>query len=231
MLKNYQFEKSDIWLISAVTIILGLSIYWQDTPIGIFSAVTGVICVILTAKGKVSCFVWGIFNCIAYAYIGYINKYYGEFMLNAFYYLPMQFVGIYTWNKHMNKETSNVEAKQITTKEIIGYAVGSLTGILIYGYILQTLGGNLPYVDAFTNTLSIVAAIMSIRRLAEQWILWILIDIASVGMWVVAVQNGSDNIATLLMWSVYLANAIWGYIKWKYSLGNCKNVEYRGDNT
>lgn len=218
MIKGYKFEKSDIWLVSAVAIILGLSIYWQDTPIGIISAITGVVCVILTAKGKVSCFVWGIVNCAAYAYIGFSNKYYGEFMLNAFYYLPMQFVGLYMWGKHINKDTSNVEVKKITRIEIVSYTTASVICIIVYGEILRRLGGSLPYVDAFTNVLSAVAAIFSVKRLAEQWILWILIDIASVGMWIIAVKNGSDNIATLLMWMVYLANAVWGYYRWKHEL-------------
>lgn len=30
-------------------------------------------------------------------------------MLNSLYYVPMQFVGFYVWNKHMDKETKEVE--------------------------------------------------------------------------------------------------------------------------
>jgi nicotinamide mononucleotide transporter len=48
----------------------------------------------------------------------------------------------------------------------------------------------------------------------EQWILWIIIDIASVYMWAIAFINGGENIATLIMWSIYLLNAVFMFVKW-----------------
>lgn len=203
-----------LWLIAATVIITALSVYWGDTLIGILSALTGVVCVILTAKGSILCYAWGLVNCVLYAYIGFQNQYYGEFMLNALYYVPMQFVGFYIWNKHMNKESNTVEARMMTNKSKLILLGISIVGILAWGTWLKQLGGQLPYIDAITNVLSIIAMIISIKRYAEQWLLWVVIDVVSVGMWVYAMVQGSDNLATLLMWSVYLANAIWGYVKW-----------------
>lgn len=77
------------WLITACLVIMGLSIYWQDTVIGIISATTGVACVVCTGKGKLSAYAFGLINVILYAYISYQAKYYGEVMLNVLYYLPM----------------------------------------------------------------------------------------------------------------------------------------------
>lgn len=209
------WKKTEVlWLLSATAIITALSIYWGDSLVGILSALTGIVCVILTAKGKISCFGWGLINCALYAYIGFQNKYYGEFLLNAFYYIPMQFVGFYTWKKHM-KDTGEVKSRVMTLKSKLVLLLVSLISISCFGTILTILGGRLPYIDAVTNVLSIAAMILSIKRYAEQWILWIVIDVVSVGMWVYAMTQGSDNIATLLMWTVYLGNAIWGYIKWK----------------
>ena len=48
----------------------------------------------------------------------------------------------------------------------------------------------------------------------EQWILWIVVDVVTVAMWGIAFANGNDSIATLLMWIVYLGNAVIMYIKW-----------------
>lgn len=89
-----------VWLILATIIITGLSIYWGDNLRGITAAVTGVICVILTGKGKMSCYIFGLVNTILYAVIAFGAKYYGEVMLNALYYVPMQFVGWFMWKKH-----------------------------------------------------------------------------------------------------------------------------------
>lgn len=203
-----------IWLVAASTIITALSMYWGDTFVGIMSALTGIICVILTAKGNIWCYAWGLINSILYAYIGYINGYYGEFLLNALYYVPMQIFGYYMWKKHMDTETDTVEFRKLNKRDIVKVTVAILVGIMIWGEGLRRIGGELPYIDGTTNVLSFVAMILSIKRYAEQWILWIIINIISVGMWAYAMTNGSDNIATLLMWSVYLGNSIWGYIKW-----------------
>ena len=78
------------WLFLACCVILGLSLYWQDTAMGIISATTGVACVVCTGKGKRSAFLFGVVNTVLYAIIAWQAKYYGEVMLNALYYVPMQ---------------------------------------------------------------------------------------------------------------------------------------------
>ena len=53
-----------------------------------------------------------------------------------------------------------------------------------------------------------------IKRFMEQWIIWIAVDVVSVIMWVVALSTEEGSIAMVLMWSVYLANAIIMFVKW-----------------
>lgn len=98
-----------IWLVLATGIIIGLSIYWKDTVAGIISGATGVICVILTGKGKLSAYVFGLVNSVLYAIIAFGATYYGETMLNALYYVPMQFVGFWVWSKNMDQTTNEVK--------------------------------------------------------------------------------------------------------------------------
>ena len=71
-----------IWLGLACLIITVLSIYWGDNLMGIISATTGVACVVLTGKGKLSAYLFGLINCVLYAIISYKATYYGETMLN-----------------------------------------------------------------------------------------------------------------------------------------------------
>lgn len=203
-----------ILLFMATVIITTLSIYWGDNWIGVLSALTGVVCVVLTAKGKISCYAFGIINCIAYAYIAYEAKYYGDVMENLIYFLPMQFVGIAAWRKNINKETGEVRSKVLAAKDRVVLTAIAAVAVLLYGKFLQSIGGNLPYMDSLSNILSLAAMWLSVKRYVEQWIMWIIIDVVTVGMWIVAVYNGSGDVATLLMWSVYLINAVYGFIKW-----------------
>lgn len=80
------------WLLIACAVIVGLSIYWDDTVMGIISSTTGVVCVVCTGKGKLSAYIFGLVNTVLYAVISYKAALYGETMLNALYYVPMQFV-------------------------------------------------------------------------------------------------------------------------------------------
>lgn len=203
------------WLAIASAVILVLSIYWKDSMIGIMSALTGVWCVILTGKGKRSSFIFGTVNVLFYAYIAFGAKYYGEVMLNLIYYFPMNFVGWFAWNKHMNEENGEVIKSSLPRKKGIILYVCTAVAIFLYGLVLRALNGNLPFVDSMSTVVSVVAQILSVKRLTEQWVLWIVVDVVTVIMWEVNFANGGESIATLLMWSIYLLNAIIMYIRWK----------------
>lgn len=203
-----------VWLIIASMVILALSIYWKDNWTGITSALTGVWCVIFTGKGKRSSFIFGMVNVICYIYIALNARFYGEVMLNALYYIPMNVIGWIAWTRHMNEDTCEVSKQKMSGKaSFITYTLTAI-GIVIYGYILKRMGGNLPYIDSMSTVVAIVAQVLSTKRLTEQWILWIVVNIVSVIMWGISFAQGGDNIATLAMWSVYLVNAIIMYVKW-----------------
>ena len=203
-----------IWLVLATAVILGLSIYWKDTWISLGAAVTGVICVILTGKGKRSSFIFGVVNTVLYAIVAMEAKYYGEVMLNLIYYLPLNFVGFVAWKKHMSDESGEVIKERLNLKQsAVIYAITAIA-IVIYGYILKRLGGNLPYIDSMSTVISVVAQILCLKRLMEQWVLWIVVDVVTVIMWAINFINGGESIATLAMWSIYLVNAFIMFFHW-----------------
>ena len=212
--KGWQL-KEIIWLALATIVITALSIYWGDTLMGIISASTGVICVVLTGKGKLSAYLFGLVNCILYAIISYRATYYGETMLNALYYVPMQFVGFYVWFKNMNVETAEVNKRHMSNKVRLLSILSIAILTIGYGYVLKYLNDAMPFVDSFTTVSSIIAMIVSIGMYAEQWLIWIAVDIFSTYMWFMDFMNGSDNIATLLMWAIYLGNAFIMFYKWE----------------
>lgn len=203
------------WLIITCTVIISLSIYWKDNIMGIISAVTGVACVVLTGKGKLSAYIFGLINCVLYAIIAYKAKLYGETMLNVLYYIPMQFVGFYVWNKHIDNKSHEVKKLHMKNKTRLLWLLLMIVGTLVYGLILKLLGDAMPFVDSFTTVSSVIAMLVSVKMYAEQWWIWILVDIFSVYMWWCTFISGTDTLATLLMWIVYLANAIIMCIKWE----------------
>jgi nicotinamide mononucleotide transporter len=99
-----KFEK--VWLFSFLAIIIAATVYssatgtdysstenillnWVVSPI---SAVTGILCVVLAAKGKISNWAYGIVNSVLYGYLAYRSGYYGDAIINIIYFLPTQFI-------------------------------------------------------------------------------------------------------------------------------------------
>lgn len=173
------------------------------------AAVSGIFCVVLCAKGKKSQYIWGLFNVIGYVIIAFINKYYGEVMLNALYYLPSQFIGYYLWNKNMNEETNDVKGKKLDVKKSILLLTICGVGILIYKLVLDLLGGTSTLLDSASTVISVVANLLMMLRYREQWLLWIVIDIITVIMWLIV-----GDYIMVTMWAVYLINAFNGYYNW-----------------
>lgn len=221
-----------IWMVVANLVIIGVSIYMRDpaestldTVLNIVAAVTGVICVILCGLGKVSNYFFGTINVVLYVFIAFKAKYYGDVMLNGLYYFPTNIIGWVLWEKNVNKGENTVAKKRMKWWQDLIWGVVSVGAVFAYSFILKLLGGNLPLVDSMSTVFSVVAQILMIRRFAEQWIIWIIVDAVSVIMWVVAYANGEGSIAMLLMWSVYLGNAIIMFIKWMKESRNNKITE------
>lgn len=173
------------------------------------SSVCGIFCVVLCAAGKLSQFYWGIVQIVAYVVVSWVSKLYGEVMLNAIYYFPCQFIGLYFWLKNKNNDNGKVQARKMKLwLEIILVCVCVLFTWL-YQILLSRLGGNSTWLDSASTIVSVVANALMVLRFSEQWILWIIVDVITVIMW--AIQK--DFIQTT-MWAFFLMNAVYGLVVW-----------------
>ena len=204
------FEKS--WLIIFTLINVAVLIYSKEGILGFTASVTGMLSVILVAKGKISNYYFGIINVVIYGFISYNSKYYGEAMLNILYFLPMQIIGFMMWRRNNVNidESKEVKAERMTVKEIILWSVLSGIAVVVYGIILKKLNNTLPMADSFTTVLSVTAMILMVKRYIEQWIVWIMIDIVAIYMWLFIKSDYNITI----MWIAYLVNAVYGLYNW-----------------
>jgi nicotinamide mononucleotide transporter len=177
---------------------------------------TGLWCVILVAKGRIFNYYLGLANVIGYAYIAYGYQLWGEVMLNALYFLPMQFVGLWIWTRNKDAAVKDkVEVKFLTTDSRVIWFLMSIVATVMYGLWLQHLEDPVPFLDSASTVLSIIAMILMAWRYMEQWVLWIVVDIVSIVIWyLVVLDKGTNDIAMLVMWSAYLINAVYGFLMW-----------------
>ena len=209
------FER--LWIITFFAVNIYLFFVWHDTLIGLTASLTGMLCVVLTAKGKISSFYYGLVNILTYSYVAYQSAYYGDVMLNMLYFFPMTFLGIYYWKKNVNKKTrgNKVTVKKLSWKEKAVWFASSLIILFVYGLILRLLRGTLPFIDSATTVFSIIATIMLTKRLTDQWLYWIMVDVLSLVMWIYIFARGQTDVSMIVMWSAYLVNALYGYYNWR----------------
>ncbi len=132
----------------------------------------------------------------------------------------MQFYGFYEWGKNMNPDTHEVYKKKMSLRNTVILLISVFVLTVLYGLFLQFLNGNLPFVDALSTVVAIIALYISIKMYTEQWLLWIIVNIVTVIMWIYALNNGTGSVVILIMTLIYLINSIIMYFKWKNESNN-----------
>lgn len=209
-LRGYSwFDK--VFLLAMLLLQIIVFMISPDSIIGVVSGISGVISVVLCAKGKISFYFIGFIQTISYLFLAFENRFYGEVLENLFYLVTMV-IGIFIWKNHLKVDEEGsqyVESKSFTVKQWILSIISTLIATAIMGYILTQIGSNQAYTDSATNVFAIFAQILMIKRYKEQWIWWLLIDVFCIKMWFVA-----GNISMVAMYVAWTINCIYGWYNW-----------------
>ena len=204
------FERIFLWAMVALQAIVYCFV--PDTPIGIMCGIAGVICVVLTAKGKISSYIFNFIQMITYMIICWDAALYLEFGEQVFYFIACIF-GVILWKKNMQKNEDGSE--QVIAKKfkfwhwLVTIAVTIVTTIVLGYFGDNILGSTLSYLDALMVALAVIAQLLMVWRYREQWIVWIVIDVSSLIMFIILGQW--SMVAMYIAWTV---NAIYGWYNW-----------------
>ena len=136
-------------------------------------------------------------------------------MLNAFCYIPMNFIGFYLWSRHKDEKSGEVEGKALTPKQIVILLAATAVIVIIYWQILTSSWRTTCLDRCHVNRLFCHCLDYAVARYAEQWLLWIIVNIVSVIMWILLIGKDSSAVTMVVMWIAYLFNSIYGYYNWK----------------
>ena len=215
-----------------------ITLNWFISPI---SAISGVLCVVMVAKGLMSNWIWGLISASSYGLLAWTSGYYGDWLINWFYFLPAQFFIYFSWRQHLCAESQIIKMRRLGRHwfwvlALVVLGIAALTAVLaeLDGFISEALQRNSqvyaslreltgltfsgPLLDSATVVLQIAAQLLMIRMYAAQWPFWILTNVLTLFAWslVLLTDPGATAYAvpTLLMWSAFLINSIYGMISW-----------------
>lgn len=185
-----------------------------ENYIEVFGAVAGIVYVILEIRQNIWLWPLGLVTSAIYVFVFFTSKFYADMGLQA-YYVFISVYGWYWWLKGGRKfKAGTLPVTRVSMK---------LAAILLFVFIILFAGiwlvlvnytdSPVPLGDAFTTALSIVATWMLARKIIEHWILWIIADIVSMGLYIY-----KGLYPTVLLFAVYTVMAVIGYREWRKTM-------------
>lgn len=182
----------------------GYALSWIEA-MGTF---TGLLCIWLASKEKTINYLFGLINVSLFAVIFFQIQLYASLLLQIFFFIANLY-GWYAWSRQTADHHNLLRIRWLPSPKLIGWSTVSMLMIFlmtfyidpIFGFltklmvtIMQTFGFDitmpvlqpdaLPFWDSSVMVLSMVAMILMTRKYVENWLLWVSINVISVGLYV-----------------------------------------------
>ena len=168
----------------------------------------GILNVVLAARGSIWCWPAGIVGGALYVYLNYGWQLYYDMVLQFFYVAA----GFYGWYKWTRKEGE-------TELPIISWSFKKQLPLILFGFVLSAILGSITfyylktwitYFDATVTVFSFIATWMMAKKIIENWLWWIVIDSACIGLYLL-----KDAPATSFLFAVLTVGAAYAYYNWR----------------
>lgn len=127
------------------------------------------------------------------------------------YYVFAGIYGLYVWLRGAKRAEKVVNIQYTPTKWIIPLVVVyAVLHVVMYYLLSEFTDSRVPFFDSMSTALSIVAMWMLSRKLVEQWLVWLVVDAISVGLYL---YKGIP--ITAMLYTLYCALALAGYMRWR----------------
>jgi len=165
---------------------------------------------ILAAYQNNWCWLAAAVSSVLYIKICYDAQLYIESGLQ-FFYLVMAIVGYYHWKNKPTNKNDTLQIINLNFKEgIIGIFICTIISLLLAFYFKNYTNAKLPWLDAPVTVFSIWATWLVIKKVIQNWLLWIVIDSVAIYIYLQRELN-----ITAYLYALYTLLAIIGYFKWK----------------
>lgn len=190
-------------------------LFWiSNNYIELLGAIFGLLYIILSIKQNIWCWPVGLITSALYIYVFFVTKFYADMGLQV-YYLVVSIYGWYFWmygGKSNKQDDLKISKAGFRMSAYLALATLVLFGMIAF-ILVKFTDSEIPYWDAFTTAGSFVATWMLARKIIEHWLLWIIVDAVSLGLYIY-----KGLYATVILFAVYTVLAITGYIAWKKEL-------------
>jgi len=177
----------------------------------VIAAAFGVISVYLSTRQNIWSWPTAIVNVALYTVVFYQGRLYGQMGLQPIY-LALSVYGWYQW-LHGGEQHTELRVSRAGPRLLGALAALNLVLWVALAAVLRQTDAALPWLDALLTTTSLVAQWMMTRKILENWLIWIAVDVVYVPMFV-----SQGLYATAVLYAAFLVLAVLGYVEWRRSL-------------
>lgn len=174
--------------------------------------VFGIVGVYLTLKEQIWCFPIGIINVTISLFLFWQQKLFAE-AFQQFIYIILLSYGWYKWVYKSDQKHQTIIQNipiRLFLKAIVITVIFSVSLAL---YLSNFTEASFPWIDSFATGFSFLAQWMIARKYIENWLIWIPVNITYI-----LVYLYKDLPLYLVLFTVYLCMALYGYLQWKKAL-------------
>lgn len=181
----------------------------------ILGTLVGLLYIYLEYKASIWVWLTGIIMPAIYIFVYYDSGFYADMGINIYYLIAglygwSMWVGRKLWKKGDAKEAEPLKISRTPRKYILPLtAVAAVSFGVIVWILLTFTDSDVPYGDSLTTALSIVGLWMLARKYAEQWLVWIVVDVLCCGLYLY-----KGLYPTAILYGLYGIIAVFGYFKW-----------------
>lgn len=183
--------------------------------IEVTGAILGIGYVFLSVKQNILTWLLGFLTSAFYIVVFLKSGFYADMGLQI-YYVWISVYGWIIWSRGIKTADSKIDypvsktsKKQFAILSVVSVFLWFLIGIILSKYTDSVV----PIGDSFTTAMGIVATWMLARKMIEHWIVWVVVDLVSAGLYL-----WKGLYPTVALYVIYTLAAIWGYIEWKKSM-------------
>ena len=176
----------------------------------IAGVIVGVVYLWLEYKASIYLWVASVVIPAIYLFVYYDAGLYADTALNI-YYLAIALYGWIAWRQGGKQDQEELPIRRATTRTwIIASAIFIVSQVAISALLITLTDSEVPWANGFTSALSVVGMWLLARKYLEQWIVWIVADVALAALYI-----HTELYFTAALYAIYAIIAIFGYRNWK----------------
>lgn len=185
----------------------------------VMASLLGIGYIIFASKESLWCWPMAFISTLIYTVLFWDGQLPMQAVLNA-YYMGMAVYGFLLWHHHENIEANLTISSWSWQKQVLFLLTGALLSLLTAYYLEVSQTSQSPYLDASVSVFSVINTYLMARKVLQNWLYWIVIDIAAISLYW---QTG--YYATVVLFAVYTVLAVFGFFSWQ-KLYHQKNISH-----